>query len=290
MASSASRRLMPVRLHPETKKPIIIFVFGKYFVPNDYNRITEHVRIASKYAQELWDAGFLPVTPHLNTCHFEATTHIDADPMVSETFYRAYYHRQLHDAVDALRGIKENWRISSGSKVEITLGNELGKPAFEDLGPLIAWSEDGSTAFRLQYRTDEPFEMTKVPMEIALIDGPNRTIGEDFNESLGLEDLRRAQDAAISLWNNKVACFTPHMNAHYDYFKRTVPEDRYQMLSDEMLERHATCLLLLEGYWDSPRTRERIILANRMNKPVFPSVEDLLKWSRGKQGYSTIGS
>lgn len=289
MTSSASRRLLPIRKHPKDEHPIVVFVFGKYFVPNDYNRITEHVKLAAKYAQELWDAGFLPVTPHLNTCHFEATTHIDPDPMVSENFYRAYYHKQLHDAVDALRGVKENWRISSGSKVEITIAGELGKPAFEDLGPLIAWSENGDDGLRLKYQTDEPFEMSEVPMQVALIDGPNRTIGDDFNESLGLEDLRMAQDAAIALWNGKVACFTPHMNAHYEYFKRTVPSERYELLSDEMLKRHATCLLLIDHYWESPETLNRIKLAQELGKPVFPSVDDLLKWSRGEQGYATIG-
>ncbi len=113
------------------KKIKTVFIIGKYF-SEDYNEIEEHIRLAEKYAIELWNLGFGVFTPHLNTCHFEVKT------KVPEEIYQAFdlmVAERLCDCAFVL----PNWRDSKGGRNEVKFFQKLGKPVFEDIESICKW-------------------------------------------------------------------------------------------------------------------------------------------------------
>ena len=110
------------------KRDKVIFLSGKYAGDIDKN-----VEYARNFAEELWDAGYTVICPHLNTANFDElglTSHKDYLNGYIEIMSRC-------DAVFAL----PNWKDSSGAQSEITGALSRGIPVFESLDLVNLWYE-----------------------------------------------------------------------------------------------------------------------------------------------------
>lgn len=104
-----------------------IFIAGKY-KGKDFNEIGENIRLAERYAIEVWNLGYGAFCPHLNTAHFEVKA------KAREDAYRQFDKKMLRacDAVLALPG----WDESQGAKEEITEAKRLGLRIYHSLDDL----------------------------------------------------------------------------------------------------------------------------------------------------------
>lgn len=282
------------RHHRRTKKPLVGFLVGRYFAQAngrpDYNGITRNIEEAVRHALRLWQAGFLVFLPHLNTHHFEVKTQIDPDPLENEEYYRAF-DRKLMQGIDFVYA-SPNWRQSSGGKLEVALARHLGIPVFESLEDLILWA-NGETGYS-EVEVEGVSEAAKnfggaKEMKIALVDGPYwAQIGaEPDMPTIGAHALA-AEEVAIGLFNNRVAAFTPQLNASVERLRYHVPHELYQTLCDEILKRVADCHVLTPGWDSDPDTRRRIVMATRLGKPSFLGLNEVLAWRDSRKGYAVV--
>lgn len=286
----------PARSRPKPDRPLIGFVVGRYFALNpdktpDYNGITRNIEEAVRWTIGLWEAGFLTFTPHLNTCHFEVKTSIDPDPLENEECYRAFDRKLLSKAIDFIFAAP-NWRQSSGGHLEVQLACLLGIPVFESIPEIQAWASGSGSYSTVRYEgiSDEAKKFGHgKELKIALVDGPRwAENGTEPDFPAIRRNAFRAESAAIGLFNNKVAAFTPHLNASYERLGYPVPEDRYQLLCDEMLSRVADCLLLTEGWESVGAVRNRVVAARSAGKPSFTGLNEALAWNEGRPYASVI--
>ena len=98
--------------------------------------------------------------------------------------------------------------------------------------------------------------------------------------------IRIAEQYAIMLWNNGFAIFTPHLNTAHFEIKTHVPETVYQEFDKYMLKTF-DFVFVLPNWSKSEGTLKEIKLAQRLNIPVFNSIEELKKWRNG-QNYKTL--
>jgi hypothetical protein len=90
----------------------IIYVAGPYTGP-DYDTIEKNIGKAEKAAIELWSRGWVVITPHLNTAHFE----------IYEDKYNLDYHTWLNGDLEILSRCDaifflDGWDDSKGSMAE----------------------------------------------------------------------------------------------------------------------------------------------------------------------------
>ncbi|KPJ86126.1 hypothetical protein AMJ57_00570 [Parcubacteria bacterium SG8_24] len=119
----------------------IVIVCGKYFVWDaqrnmpDYAAIDRNIFLARQVQRmcfQLPNDNVFVFCPHQNTAHFEFLT------TVAEPQYQAGDRAVIRRMGDA--GIVvPNWTDSSGTKMEIELFNELGRPVFRETESLSAW-------------------------------------------------------------------------------------------------------------------------------------------------------
>lgn len=279
-----------VRVGLTTRKPLIGFVVGRYFARGqdglpDYNAINANIEAVIPWSRRLWEAGFLVFTPHLNTHHFQEKTRIDPDPLENEEYYRAFDRKLLAKGIDFIFATP-NWRQSSGGRLEVQLACHLGIPVFESIEDVIAWAEGRTDYSRVIYDhiTDAAKHFGEAKeLKIALVDGlfwapPVGPV--DF--PLVRDYARNAEVMAIELFNNKLAAFTPQLNASYERLGYAVPLDLYQLLCSEFLRRVADCHMLTPDWQDDPATRARIQVATKLKKPSFDDVKEALAWRDGQ--------
>lgn len=104
-----------------------LFLAGAYG-KGPYNDIESNIRLAEEYSIKLWNKGYGVFCPHLNTCHFEVKAN------VGEEKYKDFDLKML-TACDALF-VLHNWVDSEGTKKEIELATNLGKPIIYSLEDL----------------------------------------------------------------------------------------------------------------------------------------------------------
>lgn len=281
---------------PAVGRPLVGFVVGRYFALNpdktpDFNGITRNIEEAVGWAIKLWQAGFLIVTPHLNTHHFEAKTKIDPDPLENEEHYRAFDRKLLAKGIDFVFATP-NWQQSTGGRLEVQVANLLGIPVFESIAALQAWASGNPVYPHVTYNEVSEDARTfgsKKDMKIALVDGPFwAQNGADLDLPTIREYARRAEEAAIRLFNHKVGAFSPQLNASYTRLGCRVPDDRYHLLNDQLLERVADCVFAVDGWDGVPEVRARVSMAQQLGKPVFASLNELLAWRDGCKDYCTV--
>lgn len=281
---------------PPVGRPLIGFVVGRYFAMNpdkspDYNGITRNIEDAVAWSIKLWQAGFLVFTPHLNTHHFESKTRIDPDPLENEEYYRAFDRKLLAKAIDFIYATP-NWRASSGGRLEIQLANHLGIPVFESVAEVQAWASNKGLYSTVHFNAvseDAIHFGEKKEMKIAAIDGPYwAQDGVEVDGPAMRRYALRAEEAAIALFNNKVGVFTPQLNGSHERSGYRVVKDRYDLLNDEMLARVADCLFLTEGWEGMPDVRARVVAAQKLGKPAFTGLNELLAWRDGRTDYCAV--
>lgn len=310
MATSAIRH----RGVPRVGKPLLGFVVGKYFamLPDstpDHVGIDKNIEAAVEWSIKLWQEGYLVFTPHLNTHHFEAKTRIyteaelresgeiqDGDNVVkklaikNEKFYQAFDRRLLAEAVDFIFATP-NWRNSTGGRMEIQLACSLGIPVFESVRDLNEWARGGSNYSTVHYGhiTEEAKHFGEQDVKLLLIDGPYwAQDGAEPDMARIRGHAKAAEDAAVKLFNNKVAVFTPHLNSFCCRLGWNVPLHRVNLLSNEILSRLADGVYLLPGWHGTPATRARIGMAQNLEKPVFESLNEVITWRSGGKDYATV--
>lgn len=89
------------------------------------------------------------------------------------------------------------------------------------------------------------------------------------------QNIRTAEEAAVALWNAGFGVFTPHLNTAHFEAKATPSEDAYKEFDFHML-RCVDAVLALPGWKQSSGARAEIEEAERLGKPVFHSVEDIM--------------
>ncbi len=119
------------------KKVFVGMIVGKYYVAKkdgtpDCKKIEKNIRLAEKYAVNLWNNGFAVFTPHLNTCHFEVKAN------VPENVYQSFDRYILEEAIDFIF-VLPNWRKSQGGRAEVRLAVSLGIPVFDKIRELKKW-------------------------------------------------------------------------------------------------------------------------------------------------------
>ena len=172
------------------------------------------------------------------------------------------------------------------------MANFLGIPVFESVPEVQAWAAGQGPYSTVRYNevTEEARKFgEKKDMKIALIDGPHWSQnGAEPDMEAIRTDMRRAEEAAIALFNGKVAAFTPHLNASYPRLGYRVPEALYESMNDRMLERVADCLFVTQGWEQVACIRARVIAAQKAGKPVFNSHNELFAWRDGTANHVTI--
>ena len=110
----------------------IVFISGRYSAAT-YLEVDENIAECRKVAAWLAERGIGFWAPHLHSAHFEAIT-----PDVPNTFWRELDLKFLPvcDAMYMLSG----WEESMGATAERWAMLGLGKPVFQDLGPLERWA------------------------------------------------------------------------------------------------------------------------------------------------------
>jgi len=96
----------------------VIYIIGKYRADNEENK-RANILHAQRVACRLWELGWIVLTPHLNTAHFELYTDLP-----NEVFLKGGLElmRKCANAVFVL----DNWGDSDGSRIEFELARELG--------------------------------------------------------------------------------------------------------------------------------------------------------------------
>lgn len=129
---------------------VTVFVVGPYFGSGDFNEIDDNIRRAECAAIALANKGLFPVTPHLNSRHFQAK----AEAPGSETFWRSGYRQLIRsNAIQALL-VLPGWEKSSGSRAEIETAARIKKRVFFTDDPavvpedLLRWAK----ALRVNWR------------------------------------------------------------------------------------------------------------------------------------------
>lgn len=291
-----STSALHIRQNQTTRRPLIAFVVGRYFAMTpdkkpDYNGISRNIEEAAKWTNLLWQAGFLVFTPHLNTHHFESMTRIDPDPLENEEYYRAFDRKLLMKGIDFIFATP-NWRQSTGGRLEVQLACHLGIPVFESIPEAEAWADGGDLYSQVVYNAVSEQAKTfgeKKDLPIALIDGP---FWAQNGAEVDFPEIKRhaveAEKTAVALFNNKVAAFTPQLNASYENLGYAVPLDAYQVLCNEFLTRVADCHVLIPGWESDPQVRARIIRAQTLGKPSFVSINEVLSWNERLPDYSVV--
>ena len=93
----------------------ICMVSGKYRGDTQWE-VATNIELARQAAGRLCRRGIYPITPHLNTAHFEGVE--------GDDFWLKGYLEILSrcDAIYMLR----NWKDSSGARAELALAKQLG--------------------------------------------------------------------------------------------------------------------------------------------------------------------
>jgi len=101
---------------------MIVYVSGKY-TGDSHEEIDTNILKAQKYAVDIWNAGHMAFTPHLNTRHFERLCpHVD---------HRKYLELDLAvlkvcDVIFMIPG----WESSPGANIEREEAQKLGMPIY----------------------------------------------------------------------------------------------------------------------------------------------------------------
>jgi hypothetical protein len=118
---------------------MIAFIAGKYTGKNEA-QVNAHIDVARAAAIRLWELGYTPICPHLNSAHFE-----DLCKVEDQVYYEGYL--ELVHVSDILV-LLPNWKDSRGAVKERDLALDLGIFVIEyaDIRPAKDLQKDLSAA------------------------------------------------------------------------------------------------------------------------------------------------
>jgi len=99
---------------------MIVYISGKYS-GRTKEEVDANIRESEKVAKELWSAGIVALSPHLNTAHFE----------IEGVTYDDYIKGDLEllSRCDAILMLKD-WMLSEGARKEKEFAKFLGMPIY----------------------------------------------------------------------------------------------------------------------------------------------------------------
>jgi hypothetical protein len=112
-------------------------------------------------------------------------------------------------------------------------------------------------------------------MKLVAIAGPYRSATE-WGVS---ENIRRAELAAVAVWQLGAAAICPHKNTAF--FGGAAPDATWLEGALEMVRR-SDAVLTVAGWEASEGARNELSLAEQLGLPVFHSVEELERWLRSQ--------
>jgi len=107
----------------------LIYIAGKYSGLN-FNKVEINIRkarnTALKLIQKIGSLGYFPITPHMNTAHFE-----EYEAILDGIDYEYWLNgsRELLERCDALL-LLDNWNDSNGATKEKEIAEAKGIPIF----------------------------------------------------------------------------------------------------------------------------------------------------------------
>ena len=97
------------------------------------------------------------------------------------------------------------------------------------------------------------------------------------------QNVRVAEDAAVSCWRHGFAVICPHANTRF--FQGAVP-DKVWLEGDLEIVRRCDALYLVDGWQHSEGASGEIELAGKLGIPVFSDFGALLAWGDAHAGVS----
>lgn len=95
------------------------------------------------------------------------------------------------------------------------------------------------------------------------------------------ENIRKARQAAIRLWELGYTVFCPHLNTiHFENDCKCNYEDYVK--GDLVILERSDALLMIEGWEDSKGAIREYEFAQAQNLPIFLNIEALEVWFNGK--------
>ncbi len=127
-------------------------------------------------------------------------------------------------------------------------------------------------------------EGKKIPL-IAIV-GRYYAVKEDGNPDYYKieEHIQLAEKFAVEIWNAGFAVFTPHLNTCHFEMKAKVSELVYQAF-DLFILKQMDCVFVLPNWKESRGGRKEVEVALENNIPIFDSIEEMIKWRDGIDGY-----
>lgn len=107
------------------------------------HNIMDAREVAADLVRRLQDKGIFPVTPHLNTAHFERLSGLDGVP---DEYWLKGTAELLRRCDGVLLTRPDAAKISSGTRAELNIAEEMQKPIYrslEELEEFVLDREDG---------------------------------------------------------------------------------------------------------------------------------------------------
>lgn len=113
-------------------------------------------------------------------------------------------------------------------------------------------------------------------MKVVYVSGPYR------NASIRgvVENIRRAEGAAIKIWQMGAACICPHLNTAL--LDGSCPDDVWLRGDLEIIQR-CDALFLVDGWINSKGAQAEKVRAEEIGIPVFHQFWELENWLREKK-------
>lgn len=96
-----------------------------------------------------------------------------------------------------------------------------------------------------------------------------------------LQNIRRAEEIALQVWQMGAACICPHKNTA---FFGGAAEDRVWLDGDIEMVKRCDAIICVEGWENSVGAAGEVEVAKALGLPVFEAVEDLGRWLTSQAG------
>lgn len=97
------------------------------------------------------------------------------------------------------------------------------------------------------------------------------------------ENIHKARETAIKLWEYGFTCFCPHLNTiHFE--KDCLAKEEAYLEGDKEILKRCNAILMLDGWQESMGATDEHDLAHREGIPVLYSIVELIRWADEKEG------
>jgi hypothetical protein len=94
------------------------------------------------------------------------------------------------------------------------------------------------------------------------------------------ENVGRARALAISCAEHSIYHYCPHTHSqHMDRYAPTAEYDYWIALDKLIIINVCNCMLMVDGWINSPGARDEYDLAQKLKYPIFYKFDHLLRWT-----------